>query len=270
MVERNEQAIYEHSVDPKKFYDIQYNQRKMSCGAIAKMLGTYPNKVRREMEKLGFEMRARSDAVKLALESGRLKHPTKGTVRPADVKKRISETQAAKWEMLPPRERLRRSEQAQAQWEAMPAATRKKLQSLACEGVRDAGKHGSKIEKFLYKALKECGYAVIFHKEGLIPNEKLQLDLYLPKLRTAIEIDGPAHFYPIWSQKNLEKHQKADSTKSGLLLSGGYCIIRIKNLIKNMSQKNQREILAAVLQVLEKIDKKFPPKDERYIEIEAK
>ena len=88
-------------------------------------------------------------------------------------------------------------------------------------------------------------------------------------LRTAIEIDGPAHFLPIWGETNLQRHIRADAQKAGLLINRGFAIIRVKNLIKNLSAKNMRDVLNSIIVELKKIEEEFPPPTKRLIEIES-
>ena len=49
------------------------------------------------------------------------------------------------------------------------------LRELAALAVRKASKEGSKIEKFIRNGLTEAGYEVIFHKKGLIANDRLEV-----------------------------------------------------------------------------------------------
>ena len=83
------------------------------------------------------------------------------------------------------------------------------------------------------------------------------------------------HFFPIWGdddvqkQANLQKRIKADAHKSGLLLAQGFVLIRVKHLTKSLSEKHKRNVLESVLELLNKIEKKFPPKTKRYIELEV-
>ena len=102
----------------------------------------------------------------------------------------------------------------------------------------------------------------------MIPNENLEVDLFLPKLSTAIEIDGPAHFLPIWGEKNLQRHIRSDAHKSGLLLRAGFVIIRVKHVTKNVSGKLKRDLLSLVTKKLSEIEKKFPPVGKRFVELE--
>jgi len=239
-----------------------------SIGVIAKSLNTYPNKIRRVLIKLGVELRNKSDAQKLALSSGRHSHPTKGKKRDEETKDKISESVHKYWEEMSDEEYQKRVEKSRAQWDNMTEEERDSLRKAAGEGVRRAAKEGSKMERFLYENLVKEGYDVQFHRKGLILNEELEIDLFVPSLGVAIEIDGPAHFFPIWGEENLQKHIKADSHKNGLLLNSGYIVVRVKHLTKNMSNKKQKDALKDIIVQLEKIKKKKPTKNNRFIELE--
>jgi very-short-patch-repair endonuclease len=88
-------------------------------------------------------------------------------------------------------------------------------------------------------------------------------------LKTAIEIDGPSHFLPIWGEQKLQKHQKADNRKAGLLMSAGYVLIRVKQMTKTLSQHKLRLVSERVLEELQKVHQKFPDPANRLIEIEV-
>ena len=55
-----------------------------------------------------------------------------------------------------------------------------------------------------------------YHKKGIVPNSNLEVDIYLPEMGAAIEIDGPSHFLPIWGEEALSKTIKSDNEKNGL------------------------------------------------------
>ena len=95
------------------------------------------------------------------------------------------------------------------------------------------------------------------------------VDIYIPDMKLAIEIDGPAHFLPIWGEESLQKHIRADAEKAGLLIARGYAILRVKNVIRNLSAKNMRDALEGVITAVKKVEKKFPPQSKRLIEIET-
>lgn len=245
-----------------------YNLKK-STHEIAEALGTYTNKVRRILTKNGVTIRGRADAQALALESGRAKHPTKGTKRSEEVKEKISEGIHNYWENMSDEDYQERVDRGKDQWEAMSSDERAKFLSLAAKAVRQAAEEGSKIEKFVKTYLTKQGFVVIFHQKNLVANENLEIDLYVPELKTAIEIDGPAHFFPIWGEESLKRHIKSDAEKSGLLLSKGYCVLRVKNLHKNVSNIQMRTIARQIEAKLIEIRQKFPAKNNRYIQLEV-
>ena len=247
----------------------EYVINKRSFSSIADEMGTYPNKIRRAAITMGIKPRDKSSAQKEAINSGRHKHPTKGTKRNQNTKDKISNSVYDSWKDMPPEERHRRSKIAQKQWEEMSDDHKANLLRLSNQAIRKASKEGSKIEKFVKEGLTLAGYDVIFHKKGLVANNKLEVDLFIPSLKTAIEIDGPAHFLPIWGEESLQKNIRADSEKAGLLISGGFVVLRIKNITRNVSSKNMRDSLNLIISELKKIDKKFPAKTKRLIEVEV-
>lgn len=245
------------------------NYENKSTYELAEELGTYPNKIRRALKAMGVALKSKSEAQKQALSTGRHKHPTKGKNRTDATKAKISESVYSYWQDLSDDEREARSETAKENWDNMDDATKANLRQAAAEAVREAAKNGSKMEKFLENYLTNAGYQVIFHKKGLVLNTNLEVDLFLPTLKVVIEIDGPAHFFPIWGQDSLNKHIKADAEKAGLLLNAGYCLIRVKHLSKTLTEKHKRDLVELIEKELIKIEKKFPSKNKRFIELEV-
>jgi very-short-patch-repair endonuclease len=246
-----------------------YTNQKLSTYVIAEKYGTYPNKVRRLLKKRGIELNDKSEAQKLAIQSGRSKHPTEGTKRDEEVKRKISDGVHQSWQKISAKERQERVDKSRLQWYNMTELERDNLRKSAAIAVRAAAKDGSKMERFLQIELTKKGYDVVFHKTGLIASETLEVDLFLPQLNTAIEVDGPAHFLPIWGEDNLQRHVNADAHKSGLLLLQGFVVIRIKHIAKNLSDKHKRDVLEQLLEALNKISVKFPDDKHRYIELEV-
>ena len=254
----------------REFLQKEYVENERSPYDIAESLGIYPNKVRRALQKHGIVLRDKSKAQSTALKTGRHEHPTKGRKRSEEEKIRISEGRYRAWQKMSLDERNLRVLQAKQQWAEMGEDKQEQLRKLAAEAVRKAAEEGSKLEKFLLLELKRRKYVVEFHKTTILPNEKLHLDLFLPELKTAIEIDGPAHFFPIWGEENLAKHLIADNAKTGLVLELGYALIRVKNLSKDLSEIHKRELLTKVVNLLESINNNFPPREQRLIEVEVK
>ena len=252
----------------KEYIIEQYTIQNKSTYEIAQELKTYPNKIRRALNTLGVPLRDKSAAQTVAINSGRHEHPTRGKKRTEAEKVAISNGMASYWDEMEDDERKRRSELSKKQWAEMSDADKANLRQLAAKAVRKASKEGSKIEKFIHEGLTKAGYEVIFHKRGLVANDKLEVDLFVPSLKTAIEIDGPAHFLPIWGEESLQRNIRSDAQKAGLLINRGFVILRVKNIIRNLSQKNMRDTLNGIIVELEKIEKKFPPVSKRLIEIE--
>lgn len=254
----------------RKFYEVEYEQKKRSPQDIAKQFDTYPNKIRRELLTYGFHLRNKSEAQSVAIKQGRHSHPTRGKKRDENVKIKISESMAKKWQVMTEEEKTRRVTLGKSQWEAMSDQEKMSLQEAALEAVRDASQEGSKLEKFLLNSLREKGFEVSFHSEHILPGTRLQTDLYIPTHNVVIEVDGPSHFYPIWGQESLDKNIEADAKKNSMLLTYGFVIVRVKHLAKTISEIHKRKLLVEVLNVLENVGVSFPAIVDRLIEVELK
>lgn len=249
------------------FIQKHHDELGKSPHQIAEEFGTYPNKIRRAIIKSGRTPRDRSEAQKTALKTGRKEHPTEGTKRDARTKIKISETISKTVANLTPAEKKKRSDTSKKLWKQRSKAEKDEFYRAAGEAVRVAAKEGSKLEKFLRVGLTKAGFKVQYHTKHLVLNEKLHLDLLVPELKTAIEIDGPAHFLPIWGEDSLKKHQKADQAKTGLLITGGFYLIRVKHLQKQVSDKLQRDTLAKIIEALKLIES--GKQKEQLVEIET-
>ena len=246
-----------------------YVKEGKSSYEIAEDLNTYSTKILRALDFLGIEKRDYSQAQTNSLKTGRTIHPTKGKKLKEEHKQRIGTQRAKAWANLPQKEKDRLSKIGKKNWDEMPASKKEEMRRMALEAVREASKIGSKTERHLNNALAKKGYSVIFHKGGLVPGSKLEVDLFLPEIKTAIEIDGPGHFLPIWGEEKLQKQQSSDIIKQGILIDHGYAILRIRQIDKSISMTRMNKLLEVVLSELDKINKKFPSKKKRLIEIEV-
>lgn len=244
-----------------------YDDNK-SIRDIAKIFNTYPNKIARELKKAGRELRSKEEAAKIAVESGKIKPPMLGKKRTEQDKLKIGTARAKKWASMSEEDLESFKKGAKERWDAQTDEDKQYRQQRAGEALRRASVEGSKAEKFLYENLTKRGFSVIMHKTGLIAGEKYEVDLYLPDILTIIEIDGPQHFLPIYGEDKLQKVIKYDSIKNGALLSKGFCILRVKYLLKNNSTVSNVRLLTLVETELEKIKNCFPSKDKRLIEVE--
>lgn len=251
----NEQHIIERYLNNESTYQ------------IAESLKTYPKKIERVLVKNGIKLRSRSEAQKSAIKTGRTKHPTEGKTRTQEEKNKISDGVHKNWKNMDEDKLRRFKEGAKERWENMSGEKKRLMQELAGRALHQTSKEGSKIEKSLRKMLMEMGHEVVMHKKNLVEGN-FEIDLFLPALNTIIEVDGPQHFLPVFGEAKLQDTIKADSKKNGLLVSRGYCVIRIKYLKKNCSLKTQRVICELVEKEILKIQDKFPPKGKRLIELE--
>lgn len=205
-----------------------YLKENKSFRDIAEEYSTYPNKVLRDAKSFGIKIRNKSDAQKNALSTGKHKHPTKGSSRSEITKNKIGSSVMKSWNELSSSEIQNRKIKAKKNWEKLSSDEKENMQKSATNAVRVASKIGSKLERFLLNSLLKDGYFVDFHKEQTLVNTKLQIDLFLPKINTAIEVDGPSHFEPVWGEQSLQRNQKYDKKKQGLIIGRGWNLIRIK------------------------------------------
>ncbi len=235
--------------DKKDILTKLYIKQKMSLGDIATECNTYSNQIRRDAKKFSIPMRDKSEAQKNALSTGKHKHPTKGTQRAESTKDKIGVGVMDSWSNLSEADLNRRKEKSRINWENLTQDDRDNILKSANMAARESSKTGSKLEKFILTQLLKDGYRVDFHKEQMLSNTKLQVDLFLPTINLAIEIDGPSHFSPIWGQDALAKNQKYDEKKNGLLIGKGLSLIRIKQT-KDFSKTRANIIYTKLLNLL--------------------
>lgn len=243
-----------------------YKSGNYSTYELAEKFDTYPNKIRRILRKNGVPLRSKSAAQKNALKKGRSSHPTKGKSQSEATKRKISDSQGRIWDSMSDEERQKRSDNGKDAWNKKSEEEQGSLIRKAQDAIRESSKIGSKMERFLLKELTERGFKVEFHKDHWLRNQNLQVDLFLPEIRAAIEVDGPSHFKPVWGMENLLKNQKADRQKTGLILSSGLVMIRIKQ-DRKLSQRYQREVIKNLFNLLQRIKSEYPKENERYFEI---
>lgn len=204
-----------------------YENQKKSFMDIAKLLNTYANKIRRDAIKFKIKIRDKSLAQKNALSTGKIKHPTKGTTRNIETKNKIGKGVMNSWDKLSAKELQLRKDKAKQNWESLDDDEKEHILKKANEAVRKSSKEGSKLEKFIFEHLIKDGFKPQFHQEQSLLNTKLQIDIAIPSMNVAIEIDGPSHFQPVWGDDALKRNIKYDQKKEGLILGKGIVLIRI-------------------------------------------
>ena len=246
-----------------------YTKGKKNISEIAKEMNTYPNNIRRILIKENIQLDSKSEAQKKSYNNGTTKIPTAGKKRTKEEKLKISKGLQKTWSNISEEEYKHRVDGAKKRWNKMSEKEKQEMHVSAIKAIQKAGKEGSKLEKFIKYELTKAGYEIEIHKKNLLPNENLEIDMYFPKLKAIIEIDGPSHFLPIWGAEKLQKQIKADEVKTGLILSRGFIIIRVKNLHNSISLHNQEKLKNNLMTKLSEIEQKQYSDANRYIEIEA-
>ena len=109
----------------------------------------------------------------------------------------------------------------------------------------------SKLEKFLQENLsKKYSYKFHFNRKDAINSE---LDIYIPELRLAFELNGIFHYEPIYGPEKLNKIQNNDNRKFQACLEQGIelCIIDT-SWIKYNTLPRMNKILDIVEDVIKK------------------
>jgi len=238
--------------DKIKLIKDKYVKQGLSFAELAKSCDTYANKIRRDAAKFEIPIRTKSAAQKNVLKKGKSKHPTKGKKRSSEEKRKIGKALYESWNNLSQAERDKRCYQSAAAWSNLSDDEKMNRMQAANAAVRESSRTGSKLEKFLLKELISNNYKVEFHKEQILSNTKLQIDLYLPEFTTAIEVDGPSHFAPVWGEEALKKNIKYDNKKTGLILGRGMRLVRIKQS-KDFSPARGYVIFDKLLKIIDKI-----------------
>jgi len=213
--------------DKKELILELYSFKGQSFADIALSYDTYANKIRRDAIRFNIKIRDKSEAQKNALKTGKHSHPTKGKERSQNTKQKIGLGVLTSWENLDKKTILERKLKAKENWENLDQNTKDNILRSANQAVRVTSKTGSKLEKYLQQKLLSDGYKVEFHKEQVLVNTKLQIDLFVPSINLAIEVDGPSHFEPVWGEQSLNRNKNYDSKKEGLILGRGWNLVRI-------------------------------------------
>jgi very-short-patch-repair endonuclease len=246
-----------------------YEKQNKSFRDIALELNTYANKIRRDAIKLKIKIKDKSEAQKNALKSGKHTHPTKGKPRDEKTKSKIGRGVLSSWDNLTNKELEQRREKARSNWDNLSDDEKEYMQRMATSAVRQSSKTGSKLEKYILEKLIKDGYKVQFHQEQTLANTKLQIDMVIPTINVAIEIDGPSHFLPVWGDEALKRNKAYDQKKEGLILGKGLALIRVKQL-RDFSKSRADILYEELKSILSLIEKKFPDIDNRSFLIEDK
>lgn len=239
---------------------VKLYQEGFSLRQIAEKFCVSHMTVKRALLKAGIELRTCEEAQINFLKRNPDKHPTKGKKQKEETKLKISHTIK---KYMTPTELERRKEAGKKKWAEKTEEEKRKFSEKLLKSFRETSKNGSKLERYLVAALGLLGYEPEFHKEMILDNQRMHIDIFLPKKMIAVEIDGPTHYEPIFGEEQLLKVQLADTQKNGLVISNGMSIIRIRQP-KNFPNKWDCHVL---VQKIKGVVERNPIKEIIHLEI---
>lgn len=208
-----------------------YEDKQRSTSSIAKEWKTYPNTVRRELIKQGFEIRDKSQAQKIHIEKNGA--PMEGKTRTKEEKERISMGLQKFWDDLDDQEaaefRAERARIAKEKWESLSKEEKQNSIRKMHNASRDKMYVGSKNENLVAELIDERGYVIDQRSNEYTPGRRFEIDIAIPSERIAIEWDGATHFDPIYGEEHLAKVQEKDGRKDRVLLAAGWTVIRCRD-----------------------------------------
>jgi very-short-patch-repair endonuclease len=197
-----------------------------SITSLAEKYSTYGNKIRRILKKNNEKIRTPSEAQKLALKSGRSKHPTEGKERSKEEKISIGMGVSNSYSKLSETEKKKRGKVHKKYWKNLDPDEKTEYLKKMNKGRIESASIGSHLERELVNILSENGVVVNFHTKVF---GDVEVDLFLPEHAVAVEIDGPTHHQPIWGDDALKKTKLADKRKNGHLLNNNITVLRVAN-----------------------------------------
>lgn len=217
---------------------MRHHDENMSIRALSREIGCHPNELRRAMIKAEIPIKSRSESLKTAYETGKIVARS-GFTLSNDHKTKISKANKGKVVGL----RNTTNNLIIKRNEAM--------RGRGASKNREAAKKGSKFERMLIDTFGELGYTVVSQH----PIGSYKIDIYFPKEKIAIEIDGPSHREPIFGDDKLANSLAKDKAKDEAMLNANMSVIRVIDNQKGPSLFNKTKVVEFVKDTIELISK---------------
>jgi very-short-patch-repair endonuclease len=214
----------------KNLHDL-YVVQGLSTGAIGKMYGTFPNTIRRALNRHGIDTRTKSEAQKNFLVEN--DHPMLGRERTTNERIAISDGIQKHWDGLTEEEadkkREEMAERAKIKWDWMSDEEKEASIKKMHKANREKAGSGSKNENAIANILRSRGYTIVQRTTEYSPRRAFEIDIAIPSERIAIEWDGAAHYEPIYGDEALKKTIEKDGRKNSALMEYGWKVIRVRD-----------------------------------------
>lgn len=226
-----------------------YAKEKKSTVEISKLVGCYPEQVRRALKKHNIPVRSKSKASKNFYKQGG-ENSRKGYEFTEEEKERASIVAKQYWlsdESAEAKEKI--SVSSAAMWEGKTDDEKKEVVARLHAACRVASQEGSKAQRKIADLLrKKYNYNVMEGVTTLAGIGDLEVDIALPAKGIIIEVDGITHFEHVYSDNRYERAQEADARKNDIMTSAGWSVIRVKLVCERFS-------VGSCLLVCEKLNK---------------
>jgi len=237
------------------FLHQHYTKGKKSTVEISKMVGCYPEQVRRALKKHNIPVRSKSKASKNFYSQGG-ENSRKGYEFTEEEKERASIIAKEYWlSEQSANAKAKISESSSAMWDKKTDKEKQEVVARLHAACRIASQQGSKAQRKIAEILDtKYGYTVMNGVTTLAGIGDLEVDIALPEQGIVIEVDGITHFEQVYSDNRYERAQEADARKNDIMTGAGWSVIRVQLVCERYS-------VGSCLIVCEKLHKMITEKN---------
>jgi very-short-patch-repair endonuclease len=233
----------------------EYVEKKRSTSEIAQEVGCFPEQIRRALRRFNIPVRSRIQASHNFYDNGG-ENARKGYQFSEKEKETASISAKEYWLSNASKEaRAKIAEKSQAYWDTVSDDEKQAIIERLHRACREAAANGSKAQRMIEKILKDkYHYVTMLGVVQIAGIGDLEVDIALPGVGIAIEVDGITHFRDVYSDDRYERAMEADKRKNDILTRAGWSVVRIV-------LKCDRYSKGACLMVCDKLHKMIEAKD---------